>query len=83
MVGNPTPTEVRINGSKDTKTDKPLYFFTERYQEAYLAEMGEFIKCVQEDIEPSVSGFDGKVSVQLGYAAKESLINGIFVKISE
>jgi myo-inositol 2-dehydrogenase/D-chiro-inositol 1-dehydrogenase len=43
MVGNPTPTEVTINSAEDTKTDKPLYFFTERYQEAYLAEMKEFI----------------------------------------
>jgi len=32
IVGNPTPTEVTINSAEDTKTDKPLYFFTERYQ---------------------------------------------------
>jgi len=83
MVGNPTPTEVMVNGAKDTKTDKPLYFFTERYQEAYLAEMKEFIKCIQDDTEPPVGGFDGKISVQMGYAAKESLIKGSFVKISK
>ncbi|MBE3126890.1 MAG: inositol 2-dehydrogenase, partial [Candidatus Atribacteria bacterium] len=83
MVGNPTPTEVMVSGAEDTKTDKPLYFFTERYQEAYLAEMKEFIKCVQDDTEPPVGGFDGKISVQMGYAAKESLIKGSFVKISK
>jgi len=83
MVGNPTPTEVIVNSAEDTKTDKPLYFFTERYQEAYLAEMKEFIKCIQEDTKPPVGGFDGKISVQLGYAAKESLIKGNFVKISK
>jgi myo-inositol 2-dehydrogenase/D-chiro-inositol 1-dehydrogenase len=82
MVGNPKPTEVIVNSAKDTISDKPLYFFIERYQEAYLAEMGEFIKCVQENREPSVGGFDGKISVQMGYAAKESLIKGSFVKIS-
>jgi len=81
MVGNPTPTEVMVSGAKDTKTDKPLYFFTERYQEAYLAEMKEFIKCIQEDTKPLVGGFDGKISVQMGYAAKESLTKGSFVKI--
>ena len=83
MVGNPTPTEVTINSAEDTKTDKPLYFFTERYQEAYLAEMKEFIKCIQENREPSVGGFDGKISVQMGYAAKESLTKSSFVKITK
>lgn len=83
MVGNPTPTEVMVSGVEDTRTDKPLYFFTERYQEAYLAEMKEFIKCIQDDTEPPVGGFDGKISVQMGYAAKESLIKGSFVKISK
>ncbi len=81
MVGNPTPTEVTINSAEDTKIDKPLYFFTERYQEAYLAEMKEFIKCIQDDTEPPVGGLDGKISVQMGYAAKESLTTGSFVKI--
>jgi myo-inositol 2-dehydrogenase/D-chiro-inositol 1-dehydrogenase len=83
MVGNPTPTEVTINSAEDTRTDKPLYFFTERYQEAYLAEMKEFIKCIQEDTKPPVGGFDGKISVQMGYAAKESLTKGSFVKITK
>jgi len=44
--------------------------------------MKEFIKCIQEDTKPPVGGFDGKISVQIGYAAKESLIKGSFVKIS-
>ena len=83
MVGNPTPTEVMINSAEDTKTDKPLYFFIERYQEAYLAEMKAFIQCIQEDTKPPVGGFDGKISVQMGYAAKESLTKGSFIKISK
>jgi myo-inositol 2-dehydrogenase/D-chiro-inositol 1-dehydrogenase len=83
MVGNPKPTEVTINSAKDTISDKPLYFFIERYQDAYLAEMEEFIKCIQENKEPSVGGFDGKISVQMGYAAKESLTRGSFVKVTK
>ena len=82
MVGNLKPTEVMVNGAEDAKTDKPLYFFIERYREAYLAEMKEFIKCIQEDTKPLVGGFDRKISVQMGYAAKESLTKGSFVKIS-
>jgi len=83
IVGNPKPTEVIINSAKDTISDKPLYFFIERYQNAYLAEMEEFINCIREDKEPSVGGLDGKISVQMGYAAKESLTKGSFVKITE
>ena len=83
MVGNPKLTEVIVNSAKDTISDKPLYFFIERYQEAYLAEMEEFINCIREDKEPSVGGFDGKISVQMGYAAKESLTKGSFVKITK
>jgi myo-inositol 2-dehydrogenase/D-chiro-inositol 1-dehydrogenase len=83
MVGNPTPTEVIVNSANDTKSDKPLYFFIERYKEAYLVEMKEFINCIREDKEPPVGGFDGKISVQMGYAAKESLTKGSFVKITK
>jgi myo-inositol 2-dehydrogenase/D-chiro-inositol 1-dehydrogenase len=83
MVGNPKPTEVTINSAKDTISDKPLYFFIERYQDAYLVEMEEFIKCIQENKEPLVGGFDGKISVQMGYAAKESLTTGSFVKVAK
>jgi myo-inositol 2-dehydrogenase / D-chiro-inositol 1-dehydrogenase len=83
MVGNPKSTEVTINSAKDTISDKPLYFFIERYQDAYLAEMEEFIKCIQENKETSVGGFDGKISVQMGYAAKESLTTGSFVKVAK
>ncbi len=37
-------------------SDKPLHFFLERYQEAYLAEMKEFISCVRENKIPTVGG---------------------------
>jgi myo-inositol 2-dehydrogenase/D-chiro-inositol 1-dehydrogenase len=82
IVGNKKPTEVAVFGTEDARSDKPVFWFIERYIEAFLTEMEEFIKCIQEDTKPSVGGFDGKISVQMGYAAKESLIKGSFVKIS-
>ena len=80
-VGNPKQTEVAVSNAEDIKTDKPLFFFVERYREAYLAEMEEFIKCIQKDQEPPVGGWDGKIAVEMGYAAKESLIKGSFIKL--
>jgi len=83
MVENEKTTGVIVNGANDIRSDKPVFFFIERYREAYLAEMEEFIKCIQENKVPPVGGFDGKISVQMGYAAKESLTKGSFVKITK
>ncbi len=81
VVENKTPTEVTIHSADSIQSDKPLYFFLERYQEAYLAEMNQFITCILEDKKPSVGGLDGRISVVMGYAAMESLNTGTYVKI--
>jgi myo-inositol 2-dehydrogenase/D-chiro-inositol 1-dehydrogenase len=82
VVGNKKPTEVEVSGAQDVKSDKPVFFFIERYTESYLAEMEEFIRCIKEDTEPLVSGFDGKMAVLMGYAAKESLIKKGFKRVN-
>ncbi len=82
VVENKTPTEVTIHSADAIQSDKPLHFFLERYQEAYLAEMNQFITCVLEDRKPPVGGADGKISVAMGYAAMESVITGTFVKVT-
>jgi myo-inositol 2-dehydrogenase/D-chiro-inositol 1-dehydrogenase len=81
VVGNKTPTEVTIHNADSIQSDKPLHFFLERYQEAYLAEMSEFVGCIRDNKPPSVGGADGRISVVMGYAALESLQKGCFVKI--
>jgi len=83
IVGNKAPTEVTLHKADSVYGEKPLFFFLERYQEAYLAEMNDFIRCILEDREPSVGGRDGRMSVELGLAAKESLVKGTFVKLRE
>jgi myo-inositol 2-dehydrogenase / D-chiro-inositol 1-dehydrogenase len=82
VVENKTPTEVTIHSADAIQSDKPLHFFLERYQEAYLAEMNQFITCILEDKKPPVGGVDGKISVAMGYAAMESVVTGTFVKVS-
>ena len=81
VVENKTPTEVTLHSAESIQSDKPLYFFLERYQEAYLAEMSHFITCILEDKKPCVGGLDGKISVAMGYAALESFQKGTFVKV--
>lgn len=83
MVGNRRNTEVMVKGAHGLIQDKPLYFFVERYQEAYLAEMKEFIGMIKEDKEPSVTGHDGMMAVLLGFAANESMATGSIVAVNQ
>lgn len=56
--------------------------FPERFDEAYLAEMKEFIACIREGRKPEVTVYDGTRSTQVAYAATESFKDGSLVKIS-
>lgn len=82
VVGNVTPTEVTLSRVDAVQSDKPLYFFLQRYQESYLAEMSHFVQAITNDFQPAVGGNDGKISVQMGYAAKESMRSHKFVSVS-
>jgi myo-inositol 2-dehydrogenase/D-chiro-inositol 1-dehydrogenase len=72
LVTNRTPDNVQQSDATGVHLAKPLYFFVERYMEAYFEEMREFIRCVQENKTPPVGGFDGRIAVVIGYAAKKS-----------
>jgi myo-inositol 2-dehydrogenase/D-chiro-inositol 1-dehydrogenase len=61
----------------------PPRFFMQRYPETYVNEVREFIDCVLNDKEPSVTGRDGRLSVVLGYAAWKSWRENRPVKLSE
>jgi myo-inositol 2-dehydrogenase / D-chiro-inositol 1-dehydrogenase len=82
QVVNKKPTEVSLYGKESTTSDKPLYFFLERYNESYINEMKHFVACIQNDSSPSVSGYDGKMAAIMGYAAKESFTKKEFVEIN-
>jgi myo-inositol 2-dehydrogenase/D-chiro-inositol 1-dehydrogenase len=62
---------------------KPLYFFLERYMESFIAEMKDFVKSIQEDTLPPVTGMDGRTPVMIGMAAKKSYIEKRPVALSE
>ncbi|HHX25338.1 MAG TPA: inositol 2-dehydrogenase [Firmicutes bacterium] len=78
IVGNKTPTEVRLHTEDAISGDVLLNFFIERYEDSFLAEMGEFIECIRNDKDPSVSGIDGLMSLKMAYAALKSLKTGSF-----
>ncbi|NLB72843.1 MAG: inositol 2-dehydrogenase [Firmicutes bacterium] len=73
MVGNKTPTEVRLHTEDAISGDVLLNFFIERYEDSFLAEMDEFIECIRNDKAPPVSGIDGLISLKMAHAALKSL----------
>ena len=55
--------------------------FPERFQEAYLTEMEEFVQCALEHKQPGVNVYDGTKSTAIGYATTEAWKTGKIVKI--
>jgi myo-inositol 2-dehydrogenase/D-chiro-inositol 1-dehydrogenase len=55
--------------------------FPERFAEAYLSEMEEFVNCALEGRKPGTSVYDGTKSTAIGYATTEAWKTGKIVKI--
>ncbi len=82
-VSNNTPHTAVVSNANGVHSPLPLFFFIERYAEAYVAEMKEFIECIQQDTAPPVTGIDGRIPVVMAYAAKKSFNDNRPVKLSE
>ena len=76
MADNNTPTSMVVYNKSGTIRDKPLYFFLERYEAAFIDEMKAFVNAIQEDKTTAVSGKDGLAPVLIALAAQESLKRG-------
>lgn len=57
--------------------------FPERFDQAYLSETEEFVKCVLENRKPGVVVEDGVKSTALAYACKESFETGNLIKLED
>jgi myo-inositol 2-dehydrogenase / D-chiro-inositol 1-dehydrogenase len=83
IVSNNKPHNAVYSDTDGVHAALPLYFFLERYIEAYTAEMSAFIEAVQQDQAPPVSGIDGRIPVVMGLAAWKSYRENRPVKLSE
>ncbi len=83
MAANDTPTNVTVMNADGVTTDKPLYFFLERYMQSFRDEMIQFVDAVLEDKPTPTTGNDGLNSILVALAAKKSVAEGRPVKISE
>jgi len=66
-----------------THTALPLFFFMERYMDAYLSEMKAFVDSLKNNTPLPVDGKDGLQAVVIGLAAMKSATENRPVKISE
>lgn len=83
VAANDTPTNVTLMTADSVSTDKPLYFFLERYMQSFRDEMIQFVDAVQNDKPTPTTGTDGLNAILIALAAKKSVKEGRPVKISE
>ncbi len=82
-AANDTPTNVSYINENGNVTDKPLYFFLERYMKSFVDEMTEFVDAVVNDKETQTTVNDGLEALRLGLAAKLSVAEHRPVKLDE
>jgi myo-inositol 2-dehydrogenase/D-chiro-inositol 1-dehydrogenase len=70
---NDTANTVKLSNEKGVTGEKPLYFFLERYKQAFVDEMVSFIDAVQNNKSVEVSGEDGLEDMYAALAAGKSL----------
>ena len=80
-AGNRAPTSVELSDASAVSTDKPLYFFVERYAESYAAELDHFVDCIETGRRPDVGADDGRKAMILCEAALASAKSGRFEPI--
>ncbi|TDL73620.1 inositol 2-dehydrogenase [Rhodococcus qingshengii] len=64
---------VEVSTAQHVSKEKPLYFFLERYTQAYIDEVNEFVTAIVENKEVICSGRDGLQAERIAKAARKSL----------
>ncbi len=83
MVENDCPNTAMVCTASGTYGEKFLWFFTERYKEAFVAEICAFVESIKNNTEPPVTGLDGLKSVLIAQAADKSAREGRPVEVPE
>ena len=83
LAGNRVATTVELANASAVTTEKPLYFFLERYADAYRAELNAFVDCVVNKKPMPVTAHDGRQAIVLAEAAVKSLKTGRAVKVKD
>jgi myo-inositol 2-dehydrogenase/D-chiro-inositol 1-dehydrogenase len=82
-TGNCYKNEAVVSTGSSVRRDLPLNFFMERYAESYTNELRAFVDVVAKNKPTTVTGFDGRVAVQIALAARRSYDEHRPVRIEE
>ncbi|MDK2809985.1 MAG: myo-inositol 2-dehydrogenase / D-chiro-inositol 1-dehydrogenase [Petroclostridium sp.] len=82
-VSNDTPSSAVLSTVEGVMSEKPKYFFLERYMDSFVQEMKDFFDAIVNNKETPVTGIDGLKPVLIGLAAKKSLEEGRPVKVGQ
>ena len=80
---NDTVSTAEVTNADGVIKEKPLFFFLERYMQAYAQEMREFIEAIVNDTDVPVGAVDGLKPVLIANKKKKSVEENRPVKISE
>jgi len=81
---NRRPHGMTLHTADFTERAEPLlYFFIERYREAFDAEIDAFVDAIEKGMPPEVGFEDGRLALVLAEAAMKSLAEGRVVRTSE
>ncbi|WP_274653812.1 inositol 2-dehydrogenase [Paenibacillus humicola] len=82
-IRNDTPSTAEIVTQDGARRDQPLYFFLERYKEAYVRELEAFVRAVTDGTPVPVDANDGFQAELIAYAAGISLREKRPVRLEE
>lgn len=82
-VSNDTASTAVFSGTDGVTAEKPLYFFLERYMQAYAEEINRFVDAIVHDTPVSPNADDGLKAVLIAVAAKKSCEEHRPVRLSE
>ncbi len=82
-VSNNLPNTSVYSSADGVVSEKPLYFFLERYMDSFIAEMQDFVDVVIKDSPTPVTALDGRKPVVIAMAAKKSLDENRPVRLTE
>ena len=84
LSDNRKPQEMKRFTADQTEIAAPyLYFFIERYNEAFMAEISAFVDCIENGTAPEVGFEDGRKALILAEAAYRSIAEKRVVRVEE
>ena len=81
--GNDRPSTLRLSTADGIRGEKPLWFFLERYTQAYTDELRSFVSAITARTPVEVTANDGLQPVRMALAAQRSLAERRPVRLSE